>query len=66
MKKIKTKIYERKNGQVKIYNGHMGTFAWETEEAYEDLEESDYDKHEQIKEQSDTVRLSGRYTKYNS
>tara|TARA_B100000287_G_scaffold374185_1_gene373837 strand:+ start:1262 stop:1429 length:168 start_codon:yes stop_codon:yes gene_type:complete len=55
MKKIKTKIYERKDGQVKIYNGHMGTFAWEAEEAYEDLEESDYDKHEQIKEQPDSV-----------
>ena len=55
MKKIKTKIYERKDGQVKIFNGHMGTFVWEKEEAYEDLKESDYDKYEQTEEQPDIL-----------
>lgn len=33
--KIKTKIYDRKDGLVKIYNGHLGTFVWEDEKNYE-------------------------------
>lgn len=42
--KVKTKIYERKNGLVKIYNGHVGTFVWENEECYEDEKESHNDE----------------------
>ena len=34
MKQEKPKIYERKDGMVKIYNGHLGTFVWEKEEPY--------------------------------
>lgn len=30
--KVERKIYDRKDGYVKIYNGHMGTFAWEKED----------------------------------
>ena len=26
------KIYDRKDGWVKVYNGHIGTFVWEREE----------------------------------
>ena len=25
-------IYERKGGMIKIYNGHIGTYAWEKED----------------------------------
>jgi len=36
MKKNKVKIYERKDGMVKVYNGHLGTFVWEKQEFHEE------------------------------
>ena len=39
MKRQKVKIYERSGDKVKIYNGHMGTFVWESEEYYEDAKD---------------------------
>tara|TARA_Y100000004_G_C8943312_1_gene425098 strand:+ start:160 stop:312 length:153 start_codon:yes stop_codon:yes gene_type:complete len=40
VKEEKPKIYERKDGMVKIYNGHLGTFVWEKEETYKKQKES--------------------------